>query len=67
MTPSPVPESPTVLYTVPEAAAILHIGASTLWLFLSRGDIGSIKIGRRRLIRQADLDAYVASLAGGAQ
>jgi len=54
-------EPPTLL-TVPEAAAYLSLGASTMWALIQRGELRALKSGRRTLLRRADLDAYVERL-----
>jgi excisionase family DNA binding protein len=48
--------------TVPEAAAELNISRSQLYIMLRRGELPSIKIGRRRVVIRDDLVAYVKSL-----
>jgi excisionase family DNA binding protein len=45
-----------------EAAAELNISRSQLYVLLRRGELPSIKIGRRRVILWGDLVAYVKSL-----
>lgn len=41
---------------------MLSIGRTVLFDLLRRGDITSVKVGRRRLIPAASLDAYLARL-----
>lgn len=43
-----------------------RLSVSKVWLYelISRGEIRSVKLGRRRLIRESDLSAYIASLEG---
>jgi excisionase family DNA binding protein len=49
-------------YSIDEAFLALSIGRTQLFDLLRRGEITSVKIGRRRLIPAASLDAYVARL-----
>jgi putative molybdopterin biosynthesis protein len=48
--------------TPQEAAAELNISRSQLYIMLRRGELPSLKIGRRRVIIWDDLVAYVKSL-----
>lgn len=51
------------LYPIAEAAEQLGgITERMLWTLVARGDIKSVKVGRRRLIPAAALDSYVAGL-----
>lgn len=59
---------PLGLLAVPGAARWLGIGRTTFYRLVSRGEIQTVQIGKRRLVAVADLEAYVARLrAGGAQ
>ncbi|MGH3710483.1 MAG: excisionase family DNA-binding protein [Pseudonocardiaceae bacterium] len=49
-------------YSIDEAFLALSIGRTQLFDLLRRGEITSVKIGRRRLIPAASLDAYLARL-----
>lgn len=49
-------------YSPEEACRMLSIGRTVLFDLLRRGDITSVKVGRRRLIPAASLDAYLARL-----
>lgn len=51
-----------VLITVPEAARRLAISRSYLYQYLQRGRLPSVRIGRARRIRVADLEAFVERL-----
>jgi excisionase family DNA binding protein len=51
-----------VLYSVKEAASVLAISQRSLYLYLERKLIPSVKIGSRRLIRRADLERLVDRL-----
>ena len=47
-----------LLYSVADAARLLGIGKSTLWGMISRGEIGTRKIGRRTLILRQTLERF---------
>lgn len=49
-------------YPVEEAAELLSLGRSKLYQEIKDGRIHSFKVGKRRLIAAADLDAYVNQL-----
>ena len=46
---------------IPQAAAMLGIGRSTLYLFIASGEIETIKVGRATLVPVETLEAFVAS------
>ena len=46
-------------FTVPEAAALLGIGTTLTKELIRTGELASLKIGSRRLIARADLEAFV--------
>ncbi|WP_035800525.1 helix-turn-helix domain-containing protein [Kitasatospora mediocidica] len=48
-----------VLYTPEEAAKVLRISRSKLYQLLADHELTSIKIGRCRRVRPADIDAYI--------
>ena len=51
-----------LLVTVKEACRMLHVGRSTFYKLLQRGEIATVHIGASRRIVVADLAAYVARL-----
>lgn len=52
-----------LLLTVPEAAEALGIGVRTAWRLIERGDLPSVRVGRRsRRVRHEDLEAFVEQL-----
>ncbi|GAA4618414.1 hypothetical protein GCM10023195_82750 [Actinoallomurus liliacearum] len=55
------PDTP-LLYTLPEAAALLRISRTKLYELLAANEIESVYIGRSRKIPAAALDAYVNRL-----
>lgn len=61
MTFSVSPEVESQLCTLEEASAYLKTPVATLRFWRHRGDVGpkSMKIGRRVMYRQRDLDAYI--------
>ncbi|MEP7740154.1 helix-turn-helix domain-containing protein [Nocardioides sp. 31GB23] len=52
-----------LLYRVPEVAAYLSISRSKVYELLKSGQLQSVRIDRTRLVRKADLEVYVKSLA----
>lgn len=48
------------LYSVRAAAAILSIGLTTTWKFVSDGTLESVRIGGRRMIRAESLKKLIA-------
>lgn len=55
-------------YPIPEVAVLLG-GASERWVWalVERGDLPSFKVGGRRLVRRADLLAYIDRLCADEQ
>ncbi len=51
---------PDRLLDVREAATALGIGRSALYAELGRGEVRSVKVGRRRLVPSSALGAYIA-------
>jgi excisionase family DNA binding protein len=51
-------------YSIREAASMCGVSRATLYRLLRQGKITTIKIGSRRLVPEASIDAL---LAGGAQ
>lgn len=52
--------SPRQTYTVREAAAILGVGAATLYRAIERQEVPAIRIGRRRVVATQWVDRQVA-------
>jgi excisionase family DNA binding protein len=48
------------LLDVNEAATMLHISVRYVRALLSRGDLPVVRLGRRTLVRRADLEAVIA-------
>lgn len=51
-----------VLLPVPEVARLLGVSIPMVWVLVSDKRIKSVKIGTRRLVTQAALNAYIAGL-----
>jgi excisionase family DNA binding protein len=49
-------------YSVDEACSATSLGRTAVFDLLRRGEIASVKVGRRRLIPVASLDAYLGRL-----
>jgi excisionase family DNA binding protein len=45
---------------VKEAATMLHLSVRYIRVLLARGDLPVVRLGRRTLVRRADLDAVIA-------
>lgn len=52
-----------ILLKVPEAAAALRVGRTTLFALLRSGALRSISIGKRRLIAASEIERFVESLS----
>lgn len=48
-----------MVYSIEEAAEQLGIGRTMVYSLLRRGELTSIKIGSRRLIRRTDLETFL--------
>jgi len=48
------------LYSATEAAVRLGVGRTTLYALLASGQLGSVSIGRRRLIPDSELERFIA-------
>lgn len=53
-------------YSVPEASAAIGVGKTKLYALIAEGVLPSTLIGKRRLIRAADLEALIAGQLGRA-
>ena len=47
------------LYTVVEAAQLVGVGRSTMYELVSRGEVASIRVGRKVLIRRSTLEGLL--------
>ncbi len=50
------------LYEVREVAETLRISRSKVYLLMNDGDLPSVRIGSRRLVRRGDLEAFITGL-----
>ena len=50
------------LFTLDAAARHLSLGRTKIYALIADGRIPTVRIGRRRLIRRADIEAFVAAL-----
>jgi excisionase family DNA binding protein len=55
------PAPDRVAYSITETAQRIGVSRSFLYLEIGRGHIASTKIGRRRVIRIGDAEAYMAA------
>lgn len=60
---SSLPPAPARLLDVDEAAAMLGIGRTAAYGLMQGGRLGSLKIGRRRLVPAAAIAEYIARAA----
>ncbi len=51
---------PTRLFTVREASDVLRISRASLYTLLGRGEINVLRVGRRVLIAQTAIEAFIA-------
>jgi len=51
-----------LLLPIGEAARLLGIGRTKIYALIADGSIPTVRVGRRRLVRRADLDVFVAGL-----
>ena len=63
MSTPPVISARAKLLTPEEAAKVLRIGRSKLYQLLAAQELTSIKIGRSRRVRLADVEEYIERLA----
>jgi excisionase family DNA binding protein len=53
--------NPELLTTV-EVAKTLKVSRATVYHLMQRGELKSVHLGSRRLIRRSDLDSFIANL-----
>jgi excisionase family DNA binding protein len=51
-----------LLIPVPEVGALLGVGRTLAWRLVQTGELPSVRIGKRRLVPRAELEAYVQRL-----
>jgi excisionase family DNA binding protein len=57
------PATAPLLLSVKDCAALLGLGRATVWEMVRSGEMPSIKIRDRRLIRRADLELFLKEAA----
>lgn len=50
-----------ILYSVPDAAALLSLSARYIYLLIASGDIKATRIGSRTLIQRMELERFITS------
>lgn len=50
------------LHSVEEAADLLHVSRAHIFTMISRNEITSVKVGKRRLISERAIGEYIARL-----
>lgn len=61
-TPGQAPGCPALLHGIPAVAKALGIGQTYTWALIKDGKIKTVLLGRRRLVRDQDLQAFAQSL-----
>lgn len=54
-----------LLLSLADAAEVLSMKRTSMYELISRGDVVSVKIGKRRLVTAESLEAYVERLTAG--
>lgn len=52
-------ERSKLVYSVDECADLLGVGTSTVWTLVRKGQLGSFKIGKRRVVAYQDLESFI--------
>lgn len=52
--------APRLAVSVAEAAAMVGVSTRTLWTMIGRDELPAVKLGRRRVVRVADLERLLA-------
>lgn len=60
---SNTPAVPQLSVSIEEAARSIGVARSTIYEIVSRGDLPSFKLGRRRMILMAELTAFITRAA----
>lgn len=55
------PSGDKIAYSVPEAAAAIGVGKSTVWKLIQEKRLPIVKLGARTLIRREALEALLAA------
>jgi excisionase family DNA binding protein len=59
-------ETPVIALSIAQARASLGVSRTVLYHLISKGEIRTLKIGRRRLVRRAELERFLAAKEGAA-
>ena len=46
-------------YSVPETASLIGVSESMMWKLLERHELSRVKVGRRTLIRAAEIELFL--------
>lgn len=57
---TPPPEPPALL-SIDDAAHTLGIGRTRLYALMDDGSLPSLHVGKRRMVRRADVEAFIAA------
>lgn len=60
-------ESTPLLHDIPSTAALLGTGRSTVYEEIKAGRLAAVKIGRRTLVKHAELERFVGTLQPATQ
>jgi excisionase family DNA binding protein len=55
------------LLTTDEVARRLRVGRSTVYAFMARGELVGLRVGKRRLFTEQEVDEYIAAQVAAAQ
>jgi excisionase family DNA binding protein len=64
---STIKNTPNMLVSVAEAARILGIGRTNLYNRINSREIEAIRIGGRRLVKLASIEAFIDRVSGESQ
>jgi len=53
-----------ILLTIDETTTLLGVGRTTLYQLMDSGALRSVHVGKKRLIRREDAEAFVRDLPG---
>ena len=61
------PPAAPFAYSVVDAAGMIGIGRSTMYALITTGQIPTVSIGRRRLVTEGALTAFLARLSDASE
>ncbi len=59
------PRLAAMALSVQEAARVLGLGRTTVFALVSRGELASLRVGRRRLVPVSAIEAYLVRASNG--